>query len=149
VLDNLDTEFPGWAAGKGYQIVGFGWHQGVSDGGEPFATEHKENLPDFIGDVRAELGKPNLPFVIATTGMLAAGAPVESSPYSKVEQAQLWAAGVAQPGNVLTSDTRSFWREASDSPRDQGFHWNQNAESYFLVGKALGEDMVTLLTPAP
>ena len=30
VLLNLDTEFPEWA-GKGYQIVGFAWHQGTSD----------------------------------------------------------------------------------------------------------------------
>jgi hypothetical protein len=149
VLDNLGTEFPEWA-GRGYQIVGFAWHQGVSDSGEPFATEHKENLPDFIGDVRAELGKPNLPFVIATTGMLAAGGPVESSPYSgysKVEKAQLWVAGVAQPDNTLTDDTRGYWEEAADSPRSQGFHWNQNARSYFRVGKGLGEDMVDLLRP--
>ncbi|MBT8043623.1 MAG: hypothetical protein KJO79_01630, partial [Verrucomicrobiae bacterium] len=92
---------------------------------------------------------PELPFVIATTGMLAAGAPMESFPYpgySKVEQAQLWAAGVAQPSNTLTDDTRGYWEEVADSPRDQGFHWNQNARSYFRVGKALGDDMVKLLS---
>jgi alpha-galactosidase len=146
VLDNLGTVFPEWA-GKGYQIVGFGWHQGVSDKGEPFATEYKENLPDLIGDVRAELGKPDLPFVIATTGMDNVGPVGPYEGYTTVEKAQLWVAGVAQPANVLTSDTRSFWRDASVSPRDQGYHWNHNAESYFLVGKAMGDDMVDLLTP--
>ena len=71
------------AAGKGYQIVGFAWHKGVSDSSEPLSTEYNENLPDLIGDVRAELGEPNLPFVIATTAILAAGPPVESSPYTR------------------------------------------------------------------
>jgi hypothetical protein len=30
---------------------------------------------------------------------------------------------------------------------DQGYHWNQNARSYFRIGKALGDDMVNLLSP--
>jgi alpha-galactosidase len=66
-----------------------------------------------------------------------------------VEKAQLWVAGVPKPANVLSSDTRPFWRAAANSPATsgQGFHWNHNAESYFLIGKALGDDMVDLLTP--
>ena len=31
------------------------------------------------------------------------------------------------------------------SPRNQGFHWNGNARSYFRVGKGLGDNMVNLL----
>jgi hypothetical protein len=30
----------------------------------------------------------------------------------------------------------------------QGFHWNHNARSYFRIGKALADDMLTL-PPAP
>ncbi|MCH7228421.1 invasin domain 3-containing protein [Haloferula sp. A504] len=148
VLDNLGTEFPDWA-GRGYQIVGFAWHQGTSDK-SPIerALEYKYNLPDFISDVRAEFGKPDLPFVIATAGMTSAG--VEPSPYpgySDVERAQLWVFPESpQPANVLSTDTRPFWEDAAVSPRDQGFHWNGNARSYFRVGKALGDDMVTLLS---
>ncbi|QTN32338.1 Ig-like domain-containing protein [Akkermansiaceae bacterium] len=149
VLSNLGTEFPEWA-GRGYQIVGFGWHQGTSDRAPASAAdEYKDNLPDFISDVRAEFGKPNLPFAIATTGMNNAG-PAEAPPYTgyhAVEKAQLWVAGVAKPANVLSSDTRPFWRDSSISPSTTSFHWNHNAESYFLVGKALGDDMVDLLAP--
>ena len=69
VLSNLGTEFPEWS-GRGYQIVGFAWHQGTSDKAPTtVADEYKFNLPDLISDVRAEFGKPNLPFAIATTGM--------------------------------------------------------------------------------
>ena len=55
VLSSLGTQFPEWS-GRGSQIVGFGWHQGVSDGSEPFANEYKDNLPDLISDVRSEFG---------------------------------------------------------------------------------------------
>ena len=47
--------------------------------------------------------------------------------------------------NVTTVDTRDFWREANISPREQGFHYNQNAETYMLVGESLGKAMTKLL----
>ena len=87
--------------------------------------------------------------VIATTGM-GGLTPIEFGPYpsySQVERAQLWDAGVAQPAKVLSTDTRPFWRDGADSPVDQGFHWNHNAETLFLIGKALGDNMVNLLAP--
>ena len=106
------TVFPEWD-GRGYQIVGFAWHQGFSDK-TPIerANEYKDNLPDFISDVRAEFGKPDLPFVIATTGMADAGPVDTTAPYDDyhpVERAQLWDAGVARPANTLTDDTRGYW----------------------------------------
>jgi len=149
VLNNLGTEFPEWS-GQGYEIVGFAWHQGYNDRiSTAFSAEYKDNLPDLINDVREVFNKPNLPFVIATTGMAVGSA--EAAPYSgytEVEKAQLWASGVDQPANVLSSDTRPFWRDPANSPATtgQGFHWNYNAESLFLIGKALGDDMVNLLT---
>ena len=48
-------------------------------------------------------------------------------------------------GNVLTVETRDFWKDASVSPRNQGFHYNQNAETYMMVGDVLGRGMVKLL----
>ena len=48
-------------------------------------------------------------------------------------------------GNVHTIETRDFWRDESISPRNQGFHYNQNAETYMLVGEALGEAMLRLI----
>jgi len=148
VLHNLGTEFPEWA-GRGYEIVGFGWHQGFNDRlSTSDSAGYKDNLADFISDVRSVFNKPEMPFVIATTGM-AIGAP-EAPPYtgySAVEKAQLWVAGVPQPAMVLSTDTRPFWRLPEESPATtgQGFHWNHNAETLFLIGKALGDNMKTLL----
>ncbi|MDX1680748.1 MAG: sialate O-acetylesterase [Akkermansiaceae bacterium] len=145
-LDQLGEHFPEWK-GKGYQIVGFGWHQGFNDrvSKDPSAEYH-ENLPDFIADVRKEFGKPELPFVIASTGMAPKGG-VEMPPYSgysEVERAQLWA-GTEPPQNVLSADTRPFWREAKDAVSTMGYHWNHSGYSYFMVGKVLGDRMVQLL----
>jgi len=47
---------------------------------------------------------------------------------------------------VLTIETRDFWREPEVSPKNQGFHYNQNAETYMLVGEALGKGMLKLLS---
>ena len=148
VLNNLGSQFPAWS-GRGYQIVGFAWHQGYNDRISTAAsTEYKNNLPDLINDLRTVFNKPNLPFVIASTGM-ATGAPGPFGTYTAVEQAQLWVAAgqPAKPANVLNTDTRPFWRAATASPLDQGHHWNHNAESYFLIGKSLGDNMLDLLTP--
>jgi hypothetical protein len=145
-LDNLATEFPEWD-GLGYQIAGFGWHQGWNDGGTDFtASQYEANLADLITDLRAELGKPELPFAIANTGISGANA---SGNRLTMLEGQL---AVANPalypefeGNVSAADTRDFWRDSSVSPRDQGFHWNQNGETLYLIGEAMGEGMKTLL----
>lgn len=41
-------------------------------------------------------------------------------------------------GNVLSVDTRDFARSPEQSPANQGHHYNRNAETYMLVGDALG-----------
>ncbi len=45
----------------------------------------------------------------------------------------------------LEARRKAFWKEAEESPRDQGFHYNGNAETYMMVGDALGRGMVKLL----
>ena len=145
-LDNLGEHFPEWK-GRGYQIVGFAWHQGFNDKvSRKDAPLYKDNLPDFIADVRKEFNKPNLPFVIASTGM-GTGGKVEQPPYSgysAVEQAQLWV-GTTPPKNVLSTDTRPFWKPVKESPSGMGHHWHHSGYSYFMVGKCLADNMIKLL----
>ena len=71
-------------------------------------------------------------------------------PHATVADAQLAVSGETGnyaefEGNVLTVETRDFWRTVEQSPRNQGYHYNRNAETYMLVGQALGEGMVKLL----
>jgi hypothetical protein len=147
VLDQLGTEFPAYA-GLGYQIAGFGWHQGWNDGYYPTADEYEANLSDLINDLRAEFNSPALPVSIGVSGFSGWAATGERL---KIINAQL---AVADPlkhsgfaGTVFTAETRDFWRESSVSPSAQGYHWNHNGETLFLIGDAMGAGMKQLLTP--
>lgn len=146
-LDNIDTEFPEWA-GMGYEIAGFGWHQGWNDGGDDFpASQYEENLADLITDVRAEFGKPGLPVSVANTGI---GGWDARGTRVTIMEAQLAVGDPAQhpgfAGTVSSAETRDFWRESGFSPVNQSYHWNQNGETYFLIGDALGKAMKDLLS---
>ncbi len=128
-----------------YVIAGFGWHQGWNDRiKDKFNGEYEENMSHFIRDIRKEFGIPAMPFVIAETGMTG---PDEKHPRAlSLMKAQ--AAVAERPefqGNVAFVGTKAFWRPQEQSPSGQGYHWNSNAETYYLIGEAMGEAMKRLL----
>lgn len=147
VLANFDTNFPHWK-GRGYKIAGFAWWQGHKDqGSEVHANRYEQNLVHLIKTLRDEFEAPNAPFVIATIGF--GGWEMEGNALT-VANAQLAVSGEKGnypefKGNVKTVETRGFWKTPEESPRNQGFHYNQNAETYMLVGEALGKGMIELL----
>ena len=142
-LANIKNLVPG-CDGK-YALAGFGWHQGWNDRvNDKFNAEYETNMIHFIRDIRKDLGVAALPFVIAETGM---GGPEEKHPRAlSLMKAQ---ADVAEhmefKGNVAFVSTRTFWRPKEQSPSGQNYHWNSNAETYYLIGKAMGEAMKRLL----
>lgn len=143
-LSRVEEAFP---ASKGrYELVGFGWHQGWNDRiNEQFNAEYESNMAHFIHDMRKDLDAPGLPFVIAETGMMG---PEESHPRAlSLMKAQ--AAVAERPewkGTVAFVGTRAFWRPKEESPNAQGYHWNCNAETYYLIGEAMGVAMKKLLS---
>ena len=147
VLDNFDSEFPRFKR-RGYKIAGFVWWQGHKDTGSAVhAGRYEQNLVHLIKTLRKQFKAPGAPFVIATIGF---GGRKMSGNTLTVAEAQLAVSGDKGKypefkGNVKTVETRDFWRDASVSPRNQGFHYNQNAETYMLVGEALGRGMIELL----
>ena len=143
VLANIKDHVPG-SDGK-YVLAGFGWHQGWNDRvNEQFTAEYETNMTRFIHDVRQDLGDPALPFVIAETGMTG---PEEKHPRAlSLMRAQ---AAVAEhpefKGNVAFVSTRTFWRPEDQSPSKQGYHWNSNGETYYLIGESMGRAMKELM----
>ena len=146
-LAGLKTDFEGYD-GQGYELAGFVWYHGWNDGVDPKKSvpEYEQNLVNLIKDVRKDLKAPNLPVVIGEmTGpwVKAPGA------WDTLRKAQAGAA--AKPefnGTVAFVRTRDFVRPAEDSPHPgHGHHEFGNAETYVLVGDALGKAMVKLLTP--
>ncbi len=123
-------------------ISGFVWLQGWNDMfNENARNEYQENLVNLAFDVRREFDAPALPFVI---GELGNGGPQAGDKMKAIRNAQKEAADVID--NAVFVSTTAFARPKELSPNTgHGHHWFGNAESYFLIGDALGKGMVSLL----
>jgi len=160
VLDNFATQYPQYAA-QGFEIAGYGWWQGHKDGGEQgtveagiHATRYELNMVNFINDIREYYQtrypdniKSDAPFVVATVGF-GGGEWDTGSSADVIHTAQM---AVGDPdkhpefaGNVGSVDTTGYWRDGSISPTSTGYHYNHNAETFMLVGDAMGRAMADL-----
>jgi len=149
-LADLKKPFPDYDGG-GYELAGFVWWHGWNDfcGGKAALEEYEKNLVNLIKDVRQDLKAPNLPVVVGElTGPW--GADCKDPAALAIRKAQAGAAAnPAFRGTVLFVETHDFVRKPQESPcPGHGHHEFANAETYFLVGKALGEGMKTLLAAA-
>jgi len=127
--------------GQKYEIAGFVWQQGWNDMCEPKAIpEYADNLVNLANDLRKEFGQPNLPIVV---GELGNGGPDAQGAMLEFRKAQ--EEGTKRIPKAVFVKTAGFARPAEDSPNpSHGHHWFGNAESYYLVGEALGEGMKQL-----
>ncbi len=147
VTQNLGIEFPNLGTTQ-FELSGFAWFQGWNDGdNDGFMNEYESNLNHLIHDVRTDLGVPDLPVVIASSGH---GGYTPSG--------DLWVQGiqnvisVAQEtvacddtnygGYVGFVDTKAFYLDASVSPYDGIFHFNNNALTFLNIGKSIGKEMM-------
>lgn len=147
-LSNVGTDFPP-LAGRTLNISGFVWMHGWNDMyDEKARTEYEQNLVHLILDVRAEFKQPNLPVVI---GELGNGGPKADGNMLAIRNAQRAAASRSEfKGTVAFAPTAAFARPAQESPNvGHGHHWFGNAESYFLIGGALGKEMLKLFDNKP
>ena len=144
VLDDIGSHFPD-ERGKEYELAGFGWHQGWNDGGKmDHVEEYETNLANLIGDLRKEFDVLTLPVVIASSGF--GGWENKNARRVGIMKAQLAVADRPEfKDSVFTVETRSFFRGPEVSPSKQGYHWNHNAETHFLMGDAMGRAMAMLL----
>ncbi|MBT4666638.1 MAG: sialate O-acetylesterase, partial [Opitutae bacterium] len=107
-------------------------------------AEYEDNLVHLIQDLRKGFKKPNLPVIV---GELGNGGPKAGANMLAIRAAQKAATERKElKGNVKFVSTTDFARPKEDSPNvGHGHHWFGNAESYFLIGDALGKGMVKLL----
>jgi hypothetical protein len=147
-LTNLKTDFPAYD-GRGCELAGFVWWHGWNDFCDAKAvTEYEQNLVNLINDVRKDLKAPKLPVVIGDlTGPWLKDAKDFPPAALAVKNAQKAAAGKpAFKDNVVLVETGDFVRKPEDSPHPgHGHHEFGNAETYFLVGDALGKGMLKVL----
>ena len=145
VLNDLEKHFPDYR-GQGYSIEGFGWHQGWNDGlKHDTVAEYESNLVNLIHDLRKAFETPQLPVVIANSGF--GGNDQKIDRRLGIIKAQLNVAKRKEfAKSVFTVETRPFFRPAEVSPSRQGYHWNHNAETHFLIGDHMGKAMVKLIS---
>jgi len=114
-------------------VAGFIWFQGENDScgktedGTGFWEYYKDNMLDFIKDIRHDLGVPNLPVVIAQIN--------DSDPWDNtgggpiVREAQKYAAdNVENVSMIVTMDL------------DPGYHYD--SASHVVMGERLAEAMI-------
>ncbi|MCH1440139.1 MAG: sialate O-acetylesterase [Rubripirellula sp.] len=144
-LRDAKTLFPGYSD-RTFELAGFGWHQGWNDRvNQAFNDEYEQNMAYFIKDIRKALDVPSMPFVIAETGM--SGWDEKHPRAVSLMKAQK---AVAQKkefvGNVKFVGTKDFYRPKEVSPSGQAYHWNSNAETYYLIGEGMGQAMLQLIS---
>jgi len=152
-LTQIETLFPDYAKIGSYELAGFFWHQGLKDGCHVNMTkEYEFNLANLIRDVRQDLGAPNLPVSIGVSGQGGWHSKDKQDSRDDIVNAQF---AVADPkkypefaGTVASVETRNFGRPAfpDGSPGKEEIHWNNNCETYWLIGKAMAEAMAKLLS---
>ncbi len=125
-----------------YEVAGFVWQQGWNDMCTKEAIpEYARNLVNLVKDLRKEFKAPDMPVVV---GELGNGGPVTGGDMFDFRKAQ--EEGTRKIKNAQFIKTTGFARPPELSPNPgHGHHWSGNAESYFLVGDALGEGMKNLL----
>ena len=138
-LADLKKDFPAYD-GSPVELAGFVWYQGWNDGVNPKTAvpEYEQNLAHLIRDVRKEFKAPKLPVVIGELTGPWVDAPKE---WTALRQAQANVARMPEfKDTVVFVPTREFVRKPEDSPNpSHGHHEFGNAETYFLVGDALGK----------
>ncbi len=154
VTENIDTLFPDYK-GQGFEIAGFGWHQGWNDQYGGLDVKYETNMAAFIKDIRSVehgLGVPNLPFVIASSGNIGGE--------SVIKQSQLAMADTKKypefAGNVAVVNTDQpygpdkmiFKYDMNGKPADKvGYHWDSNSRAYLNMGRAMAKEMANLNKP--
>ena len=156
-LAELKTRFPDYD-GRGHEIAGFVWFQGWNDMYNGFQDEYAVNMKNFIRDVRNDLAKPDLPFVIGIMGQNGF-APAKGN-MAIVKAAQASMNDVPEfAGNVRAIPTDVHWDKRADAAfptwrdnvaeweklgSDRPYHYLGSTITFTRIGRALGQALLEL-----
>ena len=150
VTQNIDTKFPDLGTSS-FEISGFTWFQGWNDGAsDAFLNEYESNLYHLVNDVRTDLEQPDLPFVIANSGhggyeIINDGWVQSMQNIISVAQENVGCNDALYGGKIGFVDTKKYYINASESPSNAIYHYNNNARSYLNIGKSMGNEMIKAL----
>ena len=157
-LSTLKARFPSYQ-GQGYEISGFVWFQGWNDMYNGFEEEYANNMENFIKDVREDLGKPNLPFVIGIMGQNGFKQAAGNMAVVKAAQASMNEVNEFKR-NVIAIPTDVYWDKKADEAfptwrdnfeewkkigSDRPYHYLGSTIFFSRVGRGFGETMLKLI----
>ena len=154
VSENIGKFFPGYK-GQGMEIAGFCWHQGWNDQYGGLDVNYETHMAAFIKDIRSVehgLGVPNLPFVIASSGMIPNESPVVKGQLAMADARKYpeFAGNVAviNTDKPYGPDNMGFKFGEDGLPTDKvGYHWNSSSLSYLNIGRAMAAEILKLDKP--
>jgi hypothetical protein len=144
-LDHLG----GWAPGhdlRPVELAGFVWFQGWNDQYNGFEQSYRQNMANFIRDVRRDLRAPRLPFVIGGMGQ-GGSEPLYKSALIRKAQAATAEMAEFKNDNVRFAPTAPYWRDGDHG--DGGYHYNGNAETFLLIGRAFAKAILEMQPAEP
>jgi len=142
-LESLGTLIEGFDPEQGYQIMGIVWVHGNADGGK-LAKEYEENLVDFITDLRALFGLPDLPFIAVESLSSRAPGSAFRNAVARVNKRD----GNTQAAAILARsriDLRGDRNYSVYNASGDGTHWRHNCRAYLDVGYWSAEAMKPML----
>ena len=156
---NFETLFPS-LKGKKLEMTGVVWFQGYNDMfGDHAPGEYADNMQQFVKDVRKDLKKPDLPFVIAAIGNN--GSKPAQKGMLTVQNAQLSMNDVSEfDGTLMAFRTDVLIDKAAEAlyptwkdnfeawqlvGSDRPYHYLGSAIWYTRIGHGMGESMLKLL----
>lgn len=159
VMENYETLFPE-LKGKELELAGFVWFQGWNDMiNDTFSEAYTENMVHFVNDVRSDLRKPDLPFII---GQLGVGGPFAGEDRSadkkeRFKSRQMAAAEKLDHCSCVVTDrywdpvaneAYKVWREDIDAWRhhgdDHAYHYLGSPLIIYRIGEAFGNEMLRM-----
>jgi len=145
-LKDFDRYCPDFA-GRTPELAGFVWFQGIADAqSDSFTAGYEKNLAGLIRDVRREFNRPDLPVVAAALGQYGNAMTPNTR---KVHDAQMAVGDPAKhpefKGNVASIDTIPFYFPKEKSPGGREWDYRNHAESFLLIGEAMGREMLRLM----
>ena len=125
-LEDLSTYYPG---AKEYEVAGFFWWQGCSEG-KGSVENYDKNLAFLFSDLKKDFNAPNAKFVCATLG--------EHDKNTTLSQKMFNFAEADADAEVFYSKPVSTGGSCS--------HYGGNAETYMNVAEGMGKKMIELLS---
>jgi hypothetical protein len=138
-LARMEDQFPDYTKASGHELAGLVLNLGEADRD---AKTYAKYLPMLISDLRKDLKVPQLPIVIVGTGQ---GGRRETAFPDIIKTQQAVAALPRFKSTVRYIETRDFWPVKSASPDIYPEKWYGNAESFYKIGQAVGDGMLSLL----